>query len=155
MSYYASEEDVYREDGDEIGTIDVGTVSELKYPTEDASLISMYPYTFDMVAGERVWCLGANDQNDLESWMRAICQQTRRLVINVDVVDGVKRITTTNPKVKLESRLEFYGKAKRGRGGKGGKGKKKKIGGGRGKRASMAAKQASMALLAPKEETKE
>jgi hypothetical protein len=151
MSYYASEEDVYREDGDEIGTIDVGTVSELKYPTADASVTSTYPYTFDMVAGERVWCLGAKDQHDLESWMRAICQQTKRLVINVSVEGGVKKITTSNPKVKLESRLEFYGKAK-SRGKKGGK---KKIGGGRGKRASMAAKQLNMASLAPKEETKE
>jgi hypothetical protein len=147
LSYYASEEDVYREDGDEIGGIDLRTVSELQYPSADASVTTSHPYSFDMVAGERVWCLGANDQDDLEAWMRAICTSTNRLQIKVTVEGGVKKITTTNPKAKLENRLGFYGKKKKGGG------KKKKIGG-RGKRSSVKPGQMNMSALAP-QETKE
>ena len=59
LSYYATEDDVYREDGDEIGRIDLCSVSELIYPTRDVNVESTNPYAFDMVSGERVWCLGA------------------------------------------------------------------------------------------------
>ena len=65
--------------GDEIGCIDLRTVSELKYPTNDSSIVTNNPYSFDMVAGERVWTLGASDSDDLETWMGAICTSTKRL----------------------------------------------------------------------------
>ena len=39
LSYYVKEDDVYREDGDEIGCIDLANVSTMKYPTEDATIL--------------------------------------------------------------------------------------------------------------------
>ena len=54
--------------------------------------------------------------------------------MDVTVDGGVKKITTTNPKAKLENRLAGFSKIKKKKGK--GKGKKK---GGRGKRASHVA----------------
>ena len=100
----------------------------MTYPTKDTNMAASNPYAFDMVSGERVWCLGAQNADNLEEWMRAIVKGTQKLEIQVAVEGGTKKITTTNPQVKLVNRLGHYGakKKKVGKGGKGGKGKKKK-----------------------------
>ena len=105
------------------------------YPTKDTNMAASNPYAFDMVSGERVWCLGAQNADNLEEWMRAIVQGTQKLEIQVVVEGGTKKITTTNPQVKLVNRLGHYG-VKKKKVGKGGKGGKKKKG-----RGSVVAKQ--------------
>jgi hypothetical protein len=124
LTYYAKEDDLVNEDADAIGSIDLRTVSRMRHPSENAGASSK-SYSFDMHAGERIWCLAAANNDDLRAWMKALAKATGKLKLKDESKDGVQVLTTTNPKAKLTARLSSYGAVK----GKKGKGKKKKVGG--------------------------
>ncbi len=99
----------------------------MQHPSEDPGATGR-SYTFDMHAGERVWVLACDSDEELRTWMKALCKATKRLKLEDKSSEGNVFLTTINPKAKLTSRLSSYNKAG------GGKGKKKKFK--KGRRAS-------------------
>lgn len=99
-------------------------VMKIHHPSEDPGITGR-PYTFDMHAGERIWVLASDSDEDLRSWMKQLCKATKMLKLEDHSSDGNVILTTVNPKAELTSRLSTYKSSAGGRGGKIKKGKKK------------------------------
>ena len=101
-------------------------VMKMQHPSEDSGTTGR-SYTFDMHAGERIWVLACDSDEQLRTWMKALCKATKKLKLEDKSSEGNVVLITVNPKAKLTSRLSSYNKA-------GGKSKKKKFK--KGRRAS-------------------
>ena len=99
---------------------------KMHHPSEDPGTTGR-SYTFDMHAGERIWVLACDSDEELRSWMKALCKATKRLKLTDKSIDGNVVLSTVNPKAELTSRLSSYNRT-------GGKTKKKRFK--KGRRAS-------------------
>ena len=74
-----------------------------------------------MHAGERIWVLACDSDEELRSWMKALCKATKRLKLTDKSIGGNVVLSTVNPKAELTSRLSSYNRTEAKRRRKGSK----------------------------------
>jgi len=103
LSYYEKEGDLYNEDMDALGTVNMQTISSIKssnHPEVE------WKRAFELKVGERTYVLQADTAEDAVEWMISIAASTGKLEVE-QASDGTW--VSKNPKAQLNKRLSTYG----------------------------------------------
>jgi len=145
LSYYEKEEDIYNEESDALGTLNMHQVTKVQSSNHPDVEWSM---AMNVVCGERTYVFQCQSEDQCTEWMVCIAAGTGKLKMEKRA-DGTW--CSVNPKAELSSRMSTYGKnaASRAKTGRRSVAKRGSVGRG-GKRKSLAAKKrASLAANKP------
>jgi len=104
LSYYEQETDLYNEDVDALGTVNMNLASKIKssnHPEVE------WKRAFEVTVGERTFVLLADDAEGCVQWMVAIAAATSGKLEMNQRADGTWE--STNPKAQLSKRMATYG----------------------------------------------
>jgi hypothetical protein len=104
LSYYEQESDLYNEDVDALGTVNMNLASKIKssnHPEVE------WKRAFEVTVGERTFVLLCDSAEDCVQWMVAIAAATHGKLEMNQRADGTWE--STNPKAQLSKRMATYG----------------------------------------------